>query len=267
MFGFGLSTVMAKTPIRELGYKTSTFYKQIIIALLSAILLIYADITYDWNSILFAFVLGIIGAFAVTSLYKAISLGKVGIVHPIAASNAIIVVVLSYFLFNETMTIYKILGIFLIICGIIFINFNIKDLRFIRDPAVLFALAVMILWGIEFSFAKFPILVLGAIFYMFINEVAKLPIIYGMFRKDITLPNKKMFGWLLMIAVTVVISAVMMYQGFRVSEVTLVAPIIFSSPLVAVIAERIFYKVKLTTQQYASAGLIILGIIIINYFI
>ena len=77
---------------------------------------------------LFLFNFKVIGAFFIILLsalmmFKALSLGKFSLISPIATGiNFFITVMIGYFIFKETLTIYHWLGLCLILLGIVVIS-------------------------------------------------------------------------------------------------------------------------------------------------
>ncbi|MBW6461842.1 MAG: EamA family transporter [DPANN group archaeon] len=106
---------------------------------------------------------------------KALSLGKLGIMSPIANSSIIFTVLFSVLLFNESLTSIKLGSILLIVLGVIFISVNFKDLKnyniFSLANGIPYALISCVLWGLMFTLYKIPVIVIGPILTALIIEI------------------------------------------------------------------------------------------------
>ncbi len=69
-------------------------------------------------------ILYVLGAVIMITAFKG---GEVSVLYPIIATSYIWVSLLSIYFFNESLNLFKILGIFIIIAGIIFISIGSKQ--------------------------------------------------------------------------------------------------------------------------------------------
>ena len=100
MLGFGLGNAIAKVPIQKIGSEKTIFYRNVIISILLFLILIFfgQDAVFSTKYILLAFLIAGIGYIPLLFFYKALNLGKVGVVSPVANSSAIFTVLFSIIL-------------------------------------------------------------------------------------------------------------------------------------------------------------------------
>jgi drug/metabolite transporter (DMT)-like permease len=275
MLGYGLASAISKVPVQKIGGRKTIFFGNILVSLilLAVLLFFLPEINLSINHILIALGIGIIGYVPIASFYEAIKLGKVSVVAPISKSSVIFTVLLSFIFFKENLRSMQIISIFFIIIGIFLISVNFKDLKnshlFKISSGILFALIASILWGLVFFLLKFPVSVLGPILTAFLIEIGVMvsSLAHLKFTKvNINLPDRKTMIYIFFLGVFVATGMLFYNLGISKADVSIVAALTFSSPLVAVIYGKFAYNEKFSLLQYIAILSMLSGIVMVSYF-
>lgn len=275
MLGFGMGNAIAKVPIQKIGSEKTIFYRNVIISILLFFVLIFFGqaAVFSTKYILLAFLIAGIGYIPLLFFYKALNLGKVGIVSPVANSSTIFTVLFSIIFFHETISFGQGLSIAFIILGIILISLNPKDFRNSHllkiSSGIPYALITSVLWGLVFFLWKIPVSVLGPILTVLIVEFGTMLCsathIY-VSKKDFRLPDKRMLKYLFFISLGGAIGGLFFNMGIQRANVSIVSPIAAAAPLVATLYGKVVFKEKISQLQYLAILIIILGVILVSYF-
>jgi bacterial/archaeal transporter family protein len=274
MLGFGMGNAIAKVPIQKIGSIKTIFYRNAIISILLFFVLIFFGqaAVFSTKYILIAFLIAGIGYVPLLFFYKALNLGKIGIISPVANSSTIFTIIFSIIFFHESLSINQGLAIALIIFGVILISLNPRDLKnshiFKISSGIPYALVTSILWGLVFFLWKIPVNVLGPILTVLIVEFGTMLCsathIY-VTKKDFKLPNKRMLKYLFFISLGGAIGGLAFNMGIQRANVSIVSPIAAAAPLIATLYGRVVFKEKLSKLQYLAIFIIILGITLVSY--
>jgi len=275
MFGYGLSNALAKIPSQAIGSKKTILYRNIFVSaiLLVALLVFLKESVFNLNYILITLAISLIGYIPVVSFYKALSLGKLGVISPIANSSVLFTVLFSFLFFKEKLSLIQLLAILVITAGIVFSSLNFKEFKSSRlfkiSSGVPFALISCFLWGLVFTLFKIPVNVLGPVLTSFVLEFGM--IFYSTFhlklyRVSFKAPPKRIMAYLFGVALFAAMGTLCFNLGITKAQVSLVAAFTFANPLVAVLYGKLVYKEKLKKQQWLAIGLILAGIVSLAYF-
>lgn len=273
MVGFGLSNAISKAPVQAIGPIKTIYIRNMMIGILMLIVLVFwlPQVDFSLAYILISFGIAVFGYFPLVTFYKAIKVGKVGIVSPIAGSSIIFTVLLSLIFFGESMTLTKTLSLTLITAGIILISINLKNVKtsdFLKfSSGIPYALITCIGWGIVFFLLKIPVDILGPILTSFVLELGTLIMSVLHLRKQresFHLPKGKILRLILYVAVFGAAGTLFLNLGISRAEVSIVAPLAAASPLIATIYGIWVYKERLRIHQYAAIVLMIVGIVFLS---
>ncbi len=275
MFSFGLSNGIAKLPIRIIGSKKTVFFRNVFVSILLFFILLFSlpESTFSPVYILIAVGISIIGYIPLLSYYKAIDLGKIGVIAPIANSSVIFTVLFSLVFFSESVTAVQFLAIGVIIFGIIFESLDLSDVRksnlFSLKSGRPYALITCFLWGLVFFLFKIPVNVLGPFLTAFIVEtgIAVMSgLDLGLSKKGFGLKGKNTLFLLFLVALFGALAALFYNIGITYSKVAIVSALTFSSPIVTTLYGKFVYHEKLSPRQWFSVCAIIAGVVMIYYF-
>lgn len=274
MLGFGLSNAIAKVPIKEIGGEKTILYRNIFISLwlFLALVLFGQNAVFSVQYILIAVFIAIIGYLPLLFFYKALSLGKVGIISPVANSSTIFTVILSIIFFHERISMAQGLSIALIMLGIILVSLNIRDLKsshiFKASSGVPYALVTSVLWGLVFFLWKIPVNVLGPILTSFIIEFVTMLCSAGyMFYKKQNFGSisNRALKYIFLVSLGGSLGSLAYNMGIKDADVSIVSAITFASPLIAALYGKFVFKEKLSKLQYLAIVFIVSGVILISY--
>jgi transporter family protein len=275
MFGFGFSNAISQVPSKEIGSRKTIFFRNIFVSILLLILLLFFldETNFSIKYIFIAFVISLVGYIPLVTFYKALKTGKVGIISPIANSSVVFTVLFSIIFFGESLSFIQLFSIVFIIFGIILVSLNFNDIKishlFKKASGVPYALITCFLWGLVFFLFKIPVNVLGPILTSFIIEFG-IMIYSGMHLRlskiNFDIPNKKILTCVFLVAFFGAIGTLFFNLGIKTSNVSIVAALTFSSPLVSILYGKFVYKEKLSLQQYTAIIFIVIGIASISYF-
>lgn len=273
MLGFGLGNAISQIPVKKLGTKKTIFYKNLFISIILLIIVFsfIKNINFSLKYILIAIGIGFLEYIPLLTFYQSLKLGKVGIVSPIASSSVIFTVIFSLIFFKESLTNIQFFSIFLIIFGLITISINFRDFKnsglFDLSSGVIFALITSFLWGLVYFLTKIPVMIIGPILTSFITEFIiflSSSLNIKLSKQNFSLKEKNMIKYLIIIALFTAAGTLFFNLGISVSNVSIVAALTFSNPLISTIYGKIVYKEKLRFSQYLGGLIIVVGIILVS---
>ncbi len=271
--GFGLSNAISQVPSKKLGAKKTVFYRAIYLSLILFFVLVsFIDsVVLSWKYVLFTLGISFIGYFSLISFFKALKVGKVGIVSPIANSSVVFTILFSLIFFGEVLSLFQIFSVLLILLGIILVSINLKDFRnshlFDFSSGIPYALLTTFLWGLVFFLFKIPVDVLGPILTSFIIEFGVLVYsgIHLFFSSEgFSIKDKSVLKHLFFVALFGAIGTLFFNLGISRGAVSIVAALTFANPLIATLYGKFVYKEELYLQQYLAIIVIVLGVVMIS---
>ena len=275
MIGLGLNAALAKVPVVKIGPHRTVFFRD-----MGTSVLLFISLLFFLNSAVFsplyiaiAFIISFLGYVPLVTFYKAMRVGKIGVVVPVSNSAVVFTVLFSVIFFMEQLSIVQVFSILLIVIGIVVISVNFKDLRksqlFKFSSGIPYALATCLLWGLVFFLFKIPVMVIGPILTALIIELG------GMFfsgiaiatrKESFRLPDRRILKYIILVAISGAAGTLFFNMGVQIADVSIVAALTFSNPWITTIYGRFVYKEKLKTAQYLAILFILSGIVLISYF-
>lgn len=273
MLAFGLGNALSKVPAQKLGGRNSVLFRNLMMSVFLFMIFIFFErnpiISFEY--ILIAIGVSVIGYLPLFTLYKALDVGKVGVVTPITGSSIFFTVVLSIVFFGERVGVLQGFAIAAIIIGVVLISINFREFRkshiFDIKSGVPFALVTCLGWGVYAFLFNVPVNVLGPIMTGLITETGILVI--GFFavlfsKEGFRVPDIKTMNYVIMVAFFGVAAVLAYGAGLNSSDVSIVAPIAFANPIVATLYGAVFYGERLKFQQYSGVVLAIMGIVFMS---
>lgn len=272
MVTLGLAVAIAKNPAAKIGVRRFVFWRQALTSTLLFVFLMAYQKEPQFLSGYFALTL-VVAAFTYIALacaYQALKTGKIGILAPIANSSAVITVVFSVFFLGESLKTTQSAAIGVTILGIILLSVNFSDLKnsdiFKKSSDIMLTLAACLIWGVAYALYKIPIATIGPILTAFAIEFGTfLPTVPAniITKTSFALPDKKNFVQIILIGILAATSTLFYNLGIAASggNVSLVAAITFSNPVISSIYGYFVYKERLSLQQWLALGLTVFGII------
>lgn len=268
MLGFGMSNALSRIPAQKIGGLRTIFYRGLGLSIVQLLILVFlfpSGITKQGIAI--AIAVAIFSYLPIMFFYKGLQIGKVGIMSPIANSSAIFTTLLATIFLGETLQVSQLTSGLVVVFGILLISINFRDFKnshlFNLSSGAPYALAACILWGITFFLFKYPVSMVGPILTSFVVEFAILILCATHMRikkEDFSLPigYGKYFTGIIFFSV---VGPLAYNYGIQTSSVSLMAMLYMANPLIATTYARFAYGEKLSLQQYAGIGLVILGVV------
>lgn len=273
MFGYGISDFLAKKTIDKIGSFRTVLYVQII-GVFFLIFYIYYDRSlplFTISNIGLILLFGALEAIVYLALYRSFELGKISIVSPIASSYVIVASVVSFFLFNEQFSQFKIGSLVLMILGILVVAYNKSFFADLKTnnwaKGVPEALIVLFINGLYVPFWDQFLVGSGWIVWVILRRIIMVLAfcLYGLLikKQKLQIQNKHIWYWLILIAFFEAIGSFGNSWGYRFSidATSIVAAISSTYPMITVVLARVFLGEKLIKHQYIGLLMIIIGII------
>lgn len=274
MLGYGLGNALAKVPVQKIGSERTIFYRNVMVSILLFVIFLFFShsATFSVKYILIAFLIAVIGYMPLLFFYKALNIGKVGLVSPVANSSMAFTVLFSIIFFHESISFGQAGAIILIILGIILISLDPRDLKNSKllkiSSGLPYALITSLLWGLVFFLWKIPVNILGPILTSLVIEfgtmICSVVYIY-IVKKDFQRPNNKILKYILFMSLGGALGTLFFNMGIEKANVSIVSPIASGAPLIAALYARLAFKEKLSKLQYLAIIMIILGVILVSY--
>ncbi|MBN1544529.1 DMT family transporter [Candidatus Woesearchaeota archaeon] len=285
LIGWGIYPVLLKKVVRELGEYTCLVFNYLVLVVFLALTAVFTiRLTMPTDYVTAAVIVGaIVGAVAIYLYYKAINTGNVSIVVVIAATNVIWTVLLSYFLFNEKLSVSKYIAIAAIFAGAVLIamekialpkKFDEKHIfNFLKSDiwskGAALALLVSFCWAFYNLIMKYNVKSIGphkAMIYM--ETLLFLFLLLAFLTKPakelVTIPKKEHLKWLLPSALLFTAGALGMYFAMKYSPLSVVAPVVSAAPVVSVIGAAAILKERVRIHQYTGIVMAVAGIFVLS---
>ncbi len=276
MFGWGTADFLAAKSSRKIGAILTLLGVQLLGFLIALIYFLFRFNTFDLTQLpKYLFLLIIIGFFqiiAYLAYYRGLKKGQVSLVTPVAASWAIITVILSVIFLKETLLINQIIAIFLILIGIIVISIDFNSLKATKKvnlfKGIREGIIAMLGWGVSMFLLAFTLEALGwfvpVIFFKIFG--ISLLFIYGLATKSFQKVSISPSLILLLLPIGILdISAFFTYNlGINALKSSIVAPVAASFPVITIILARIFLKERLKFGQILGIVNIVAGLLLIS---
>lgn len=274
--GFGVGEMWSAIPARKLSSTQLVFFELAISFFVYQIIAVLWLGSYPYINTQIILSAGLAGLFltiALFSFFRAIAVGKVGLVTPVINADALVVVVVGYLFFNEVFVFSSYVAIGGIIMGIFLLSANFNSLRnfSFRESGLGWALVSMVSFGvvtilykvISESLSVFETLLVVNIFatiFLLVCTPSNWPSYYQLQKIE-----KSTYIHLFGITITIIISLASLTYALTIAKsVSVPAVIAGSSPLVSVVLARLIFKESLTSFQYLGAIIIVVGIMILS---
>ena len=273
MLGYGISNSMSQVPIKAIGSKRTIFFRNATASafLGLATLFFLSETTISAEYVLIALGIAFLGYLPQLAYFRALKAGKVGVVSPIASSSVVFTVLFSLIFFNEVLGAWQVAAIASIVLGVIFISANPKDWKNTNllnlSSGVPYALVAGVLWGLVYFLLKIPVSALGPMLSGFLLEFGGMVfsgINLKLSKVSFGIPDGGILQKMIIIGLLGGMGTMFFNLGIQGSDVSIVAAITFSWPMLAAIYAKYAYKEEMGLLQWAAAVLILAGIIVLS---
>jgi drug/metabolite transporter (DMT)-like permease len=276
MFGWGFADFFAKKTIDQIGDLTTLLWSQAVgVAPLVVVFAITRNLpAMGWLEGVYLVLFGITSALSYLPLYNGFGKGQLSLLSPIFASYAAVVVLISVFVFGESISAFVWIALAIVFAGVLVISTDPQALSKVfrgRNPTaragvkeVVGALTVYSVWLVLLD--RF----LGhrdwVLFLLVIRTVSALTLVaYARITKREVAAGAKMLPALSLIGVCDVGAYSAVAYGFSASSQTGVIAVLSSTfSLVTLALAYVFLRERITTLQKLSAAAILGGIALVS---
>jgi len=272
MLGFGVSDFIAKTILTKANAIRTALISQGV----GSLLYFGAGLGFDHalpnlSLVGLALFSGILSGATISAYYIALSLGKASLVAPIFSCLTVVAVMLSVLVLGENLTIPQLSAITLVFLGIILVAFERRgggaDLS--RKLSVIVALAAAVMGGANLILQKWIAESGHYLMGFSLTRISMMTILIvplALFPGQKTRPVGGPKSWLKLCLLGIVdVSAFFAwYLGLRVGLVSIVTPIVTSSPAVTVVLAYFFLNERIRSHQRIGILAIISGIVFLS---
>ena len=264
----GLTSVFAKTGIKDINSLFATFLRTIIISLfLFIIVLIKNDLSdlflLNKKTILFLILSGISNTLLWICYFKALDIGTVSKVTPVDKTSIILTLILSTIFLNEQITITKIISIILILLGT-FLTIKKDDKNNNNNKWIIYAVLTAIFTSTTTILSKIGIENTNTTLITFLRTLIVLiilMIIVIIKKKYNFLKTIKSKSWIFIIlsGLSTSLSWLFYFKALSLGEASIVFPIEKLSLVVSILISVLFLKEKINKKQTIGIIIIIIG--------
>lgn len=275
LIGYGLSPIFSKQAVAHHDIRSVSLYVH---ALGTALIFIILGANLDLGNLtldLFIFIVltTLIGAINVFVLYNAIVRAPISIVTPVVSINNIIVVILSIFLFNESLSMWRWIGVGLTLIGgytIIAEYHKLKGNKLHKKErtGVMYALLSALLFIVFNIGSKYITDDIGGVnstlileFFVFFFMIVIALVFKYRFKipkKGPARTNSTLSGLFF------ALGAGFFYVAIEGAGLAITIGLISGAPAVSAIVGRVFLKERLGLRKNIGVVLVLMGIIIVQ---
>lgn len=279
MFGWGLADFFAKKTIDKIGDFTTLFWCQLvgIFPLLLLFLLHPVFPQFSQFQWVYLILLGAWSGLSYIPTYTAFGKGKVSLLSPIFASNAVLVVIISALFFGEVIPFARGISFVIVFIGVLLINGDPLDIwLLIRGkkteaelnvkglPEILLAVFLYAIWLIALD--RFisgldwvPVLLVIRIF-----STVALFLYARVTARKLSFTNTSLWKYIILVGVFDVAAFGFVSYGFSATSfVSIVAMLSGAFSLPTIFLGRIFLKEQTTKLQFFGSLTIIAGVMLL----
>ena len=212
--------------------------------------------------------LGALSIGAYVGFYKALELGPIAIVSPIASSNGAMIVVLAVIVLGESLSAAQALGIALVLIFIVLASVEPAAVRFSGGSGIRLALGATVVFGL-YLFALTTLTdELGWLLPILLTRAVAVTLLVAFFaaRPD---GEKRPLGRLTLLSCTVAgaldaLGYLMFNRGAELGEVAITSAAASSYPLIPILVGLIAYRERVAWYQLVGVGGVLMGMVVLS---
>jgi len=284
MFGWGLADFFAKKTVDKIGDFKTLLWMQLfgILPILIYLLFNWGSVNLGGNIVLFLFLFAIGDLSGYFLFYRGLRKGLVSLLSPVFAAQSGVAVLVSVFIFGEAIGPMRWVGLAVTFVGIILTSFQPLEsgklsLKNISKglPEVLIGMIIFGFffpcwdWFLEYQGEGWIVSVILVRCMLVIILLTSLYIVFSRRKERVEIRprEKKLWMWLILIALFDTTASLSVSWGFKFTSITSIVVILQGAfPLPTVILARIFLKEKLAVNQLIGVAGIIAGLIVLAMY-
>lgn len=264
----GLTSVFAKTGIKNIDSLLATFLRTIVISLFLFLIVIWKEnlndiFLLDKKTILFLILSGISNTLLWICYFKALDLGTVSKVTPVDKTSIVLTLILSSLFLNEKITTIKIISIVLILSGtFLTIKKESKDSK--DNKWIIYAILTAVFTSTTTVLSKIGIESTNTTLITFLRTIVVLIILttITLFKKKYkSIKDIEKRSWLFIIlsGLSTSLSWLFYFKALALGEASVVFPIEKLSLVVSILISITFLKEKVNKKQIIGIIIIVIG--------
>lgn len=264
----GLTSVFAKTGIKNIDSILATFLRTIVISLFLFLIVIWKEnlndiFLLDTKTILFLILSGISNTLLWICYFKALDLGTVSKVTPVDKTSIVLTLILSSLFLNEKITSIKIISIVLILSGtFLTIKKESKDSK--DNKWIIYAILTAVFTSTTTVLSKIGIESTNTTLITFLRTIVVLIILttITLFKKKYkSIKDIEKRSWLFIIlsGLSTSLSWLFYFKALALGEASVVFPIEKLSLVVSILISITFLKEKVNKKQIIGIIIIVIG--------
>lgn len=264
----GLTSVFAKTGIKNTDSILATFLRTIVISLFLFLIVIWKEnlndiFLLDTKTILFLILSGISNTLLWICYFKALDLGTVSKVTPVDKTSVVLTLILSSIFLNEKITSIKIISIVLILSGtFLTIKKESKDSK--DNKWIIYAILTAVFTSTTTVLSKIGIESTNTTLITFLRTIVVLIILttITLFKKKYkSIKDIEKRSWLFIIlsGLSTSLSWLFYFKALALGEASVVFPIEKLSLVVSILISITFLKEKVNKKQIIGIIIIVIG--------
>lgn len=264
----GLTSVFAKTGIKNTDSILATFLRTIVISLFLLLIVIFKEninniFLIDKKTLLFLTLSGISNTLLWICYFKALDLGTVSKVTPVDKTSIVLTLILSSLFLNEKITTIKIISIVLILLGT-FLTIKKESKESKENRWILYAILTAVFTSTTTVLSKIGIENTNTTLITFLRTIVVLIILttITLFKKKYKyIKDIKSRSWLFIIlsGLSTSLSWLFYFKALALGEASIVFPIEKLSLVVSILISIIFLKEKVSKKQITGIIIIVIG--------
>lgn len=274
--GWGSGDVLTAVGARRIGAYSMAFWGILFGVVFSALYIPFAPssiLSISFSTLITNIGLGLILAIAWATFNRSLETSNPTISGTIAAAFSPWVVLFSIIFLKETVTLLQLTMIGLTVVGLVLASIDLKVLKSSLkiNYGTFLALVTMFLWGVYYTFIKFPIADLGwywanMISLVVVVVVYLLVLIFRRPKLNSPLSNHAIYAVLGSVIFST-ISIFSFHLALGLGKSSIIAPIATSSPTLYVLLSYFIFREKMSRQQVLGIFITLVGIVALAFSI
>ena len=213
-------------------------------------------------------VLGALSFGAYMGFYRALELGPIAIVSPIASSNGAMIVVLAVIVLGESLTAGQAVGITLVLTFIVLASIEPAAERLAGTSGIRWALGATVVFGLYLFFLTTLADELGWLLPILLTRAVAVTFVVALFaaRPD---GQKRPLGKLGLVACAGAgaldaLGYLLFNRGAEIGEVTITSAAASSYPLIPILVGLIAYRERVAWYQLVGVAGVLVGMVVLS---
>jgi uncharacterized membrane protein len=269
---WGFEEYFLKKAINGLGTITTLLINTVAGLIITiAVLFIFfeANVTLLYGlDLLFVLIAAIIAMTSYIFFYRALEKQKLSLIASLDESWIIIAIFIGVFILGETLKLFQVLSIIVVLLGVFFISADfakLKDIKFMPGSGSE-ALSILFV-GLGVPLDKIIISRIGEVNAIFYLSILILPMIFiarWILKNDFVKPTPKLLRIGIYSGIVDSVAFIFFILALMSASVSIVSPIIASSVVVSLILARLYLGERMKPKEIFGSLLVLVGVFMLS---